>query len=365
MAIQKSLPRQVNELADAGSDMSAFKLRADDTLAEALQQLRQNGRGVAVVISDDGSVAGTVTDGDIRRAVLNGSSVGTPVCGVMSERLVLATSEMPEEEIVSLLRTHRLRSVPVVEGGRLVGVRFLHGLPDGRSPRTAVIMAGGRGTRLRPVTDKVPKPLLKVGSKSIVERLILGLAAAGVEEVFLALNYMAEVFEQRLGSGEHLGVTLRYIREEQAMGTAGALSLLPPAVSGPLLVANGDILTTVDFSRLFEFHWRHRGAITVAGVEYRSLIPYGVLRNVEHHLLSIDEKPERRDFCSAGIYVLEPEVRHLLRPNEAMGMPELIAEVLAEGLPVHVFPILEGWYDIGETAQFERVLVQFATGTED
>ncbi|HWI04567.1 MAG TPA: sugar phosphate nucleotidyltransferase, partial [Acidimicrobiales bacterium] len=195
--------------------------------------------------------------------------------------------------------------------------------------------------------------------------LIAGLAAAGIEEVFLAVNYLAEVFEQRLGAGEQLGVSLRYLREEHAMGTAGALSLLPPADYGPIVVANGDILTTVDFGRLFDFHWRHEAAITVAGVEYRSPIPYGVLRNVEHHLLAIDEKPERRDFCSAGIYVVEPEVLQFLPPKAAVGMPELIAEVLAEGRPVHVFPILEAWYDIGETAQFERVLVRFATGDED
>lgn len=361
----ESLPQELENLVDAGSDLTPFLLPPDATAAEALQQLLQNGRGAAVVVDDDDRVVGTVSDSDIRRAVLNGTSVGTVVAELMSPRPVVVNPAMPDEEIVELLRAHRLRSVPVVEGGQLVGVRLLDRLPEGRSPRTAVIMAGGRGMRLRPVTDKVPKPLLKVGSKSIVERLILRMASAGVEEIFLAVSYMADAFTDRLGSGDHLGVTLRYLREEHPMGTAGALSLLPPDVEGPLLVANGDILTTLDFSRLFEFHWRHLGAITVAGVEYRSPIPYGVLRNVAHHLLSIDEKPERRDFCSAGIYVLEPDVLRLLPSKEAMGMPELIAEVLAEGLPVHVFPVLEGWYDIGETAQFERVLVEFATGAVD
>lgn len=360
-----SLPPEVERLDDAHSDLDPFRLRAGNTVAEALEQLRHNGRGIGVVMADDDTVLGTVTDGDIRRAALDGATVENLIGDLMSASPVVADRGIPDEEVLHLMRAHRLRAVPVVEAGRLVGMRFLDGLPPDRRPRTAVIMAGGRGMRLRPVTDKVPKPLLKLGSKSIVERLIARLANAGVEEVFLAINYMADVFEERLGSGQHLGVTLRYIREEEAMGTAGALSLLPQGIDGPLLVANGDILTTVDFSRLFEFHWRHRGAVTVAGVEYRSLIPYGVLRNVEHHLLSIDEKPERRDFCSAGIYVLEPEVLQLLAPKEAVGMPELIAAVLAEGLPAHVFPILEGWYDIGETAQFERVLVQFATGVED
>ena len=353
------------DLVDASSDLGAFRLRRESTAADALRRFRENGRGMGVVVDGSDRVLGTLTDGDIRRAVLAGSSLETHVSALVAGRPVVVSPMTPDVEVLELLRAHRLRTVPVVEAGELVGVRFLEGVPEGRIPRTAVIMAGGRGSRLRPVTDKVPKPLLKVGSMSIVERLIAGLRAAGIEEVFLAVNYLAEVFEERLGAGEGLGVAIHYLREEHAMGTAGALSLLPPGDRGPILVANGDILTTVDFARLFDYHWRHQGAITVAGVEYRSVIPYGVLRNVEHHLLAIDEKPERNDFCSAGIYVLEPDVLRLLPPKEALGMPELIAEVLAEGRAVHVFPILEAWYDIGETAQFERVLVRFATGDED
>lgn len=353
------------KLVDARTDLERFRLSPGDTITSALRCLAGNGLGLAVVVDGDGQVHGTVTDSDIRRAALAGGDADTPVSEVMSSRPLGVAPMTPDDQVLEILARHRLRSLPVVEAGELVGIRALESLPAGRTPRTAVIMAGGRGVRLRPVTDKVPKPLLKVGSKSIVERLILGLARAGVEEVFLAVNYKAEVFEQRLGTGEHLGVTIRYLHEEHAMGTAGALSLLPPDAYGPLLVANGDILTTVDFSALFDFHWRHGGAITVAGVDHPSNIPYGVLRNVEHHLLSIDEKPQRRDFCSAGIYVVEPDVLGLLAPKEAVGMPELIADVLAEGRAVNVFPILEGWYDIGETAQFERVLVEFSASEED
>jgi NDP-sugar pyrophosphorylase family protein len=149
------------------------------------------------------------------------------------------------------------------------------------------------------------------------------------------------------------------------MGTAGALSLLALEQPTPILVVNGDILTTVDLARLFDFHWRYGGALTLAGVEYLSQIPYGVLRSVEHHLLAIEEKPVRRDLCSAGMYVLEPDLLRFLAPNQPKDIPDLIADVLAEGLPVHVFPILEEWYDIGGTTEFERVLVQFATGEED
>jgi NDP-sugar pyrophosphorylase family protein len=252
-----------------------------------------------------------------------------------------------------------------VDDGRLLGVCSLKTVPPEGPAPVVLIMAGGRGQRLRPLTDKVPKPLLRVGSKSIVERLIAAVAAAGVREVFLAVNYKAEVFEQRLGSGETLGVSLSYIREEQAMGTAGALSLLPDRPKGPILVLNGDVLTTVDFPSLFDFHWRHRPVVTIAGVEHVSHIPYGVLRRAEHYLLSVEEKPVRRDLCSAGIYVVEPEVLRLLDPKEPVDMPELLADLLADGQPIQIFPVLEEWYDIGGTTELERVLVRFATSDED
>jgi len=226
-------------------------------------------------------------------------------------------------------------------------------------------MAGGRRQRLRPFTDKAPKPLLRVGAMSIVERIILSLADAVVREVFLAVNYKSELLEERLGSGERLGVDLRYLREVQPMGTAGSLSVLKEQPATPLLVTNGDIVTTVDFRALFDFHWHHGAAVTVAAVPYLSHIPYGVLDTVEHHLVSMQEKPERRDLCSAGIYVLEPEVLQFVPQGVPWDMPDLIKDVLAEGLSVQVFPILERWVDIGGTAEFERILVQFAMGDDE
>ena len=351
-------------MIDAVENAKSYVLDPRESLAEALQSMRRTGSGLGVVLDDTQRVVGTLTDGSIRRAALHGTGMDVTVAEVMSVSPLTVTEDTGEQETAELLHAHRVPSVPVVDAsGRLVGVRSL---PRAHAdPPIAVIMAGGRGQRLRPVTDKVPKPLLRVGSKSIVGRMIAALAAAGVHDVYLAVNYKAEVFEQRLGSGENLGVRLHYIREEQAMGTAGALSLLPEAPRGPILVVNGDILTTVDLNRLFEFHWRHGGALTVAGVEYLSHIPYGVLRSVEHHLLAIEEKPVRRDLCSAGMYVLEPNVLRFLAHNQPKDIPDLIADVLAEGLPVDVFPILEEWYDIGGTTEFERVLVQFATGEGD
>lgn len=352
-------------LSALDGDLQQFLVRGEGTIEEALSGLRANGHGFAAVVDEHGRVLGTLSDADVRRAVLVGRQLDARVAEVMSPRPVMTSSGTGDAEVLELMHAHRVSCIPVVRDDRLVGVRLLHGHSDSRPVPIALVMAGGRGMRLRPVTDKVPKPLLRLGARSIVERIISAMVLAGVQEVFLAVNYMAEAFEQRLGSGSHLGVTLHYLREEQAMGTAGALSLLPPGQVGPIIVSNGDIVTTVDFARLLDFHRRHGGTVTVAGVEHVSRIPYGVLRPAQHHLLSIEEKPERRDLCSAGIYVLEPQVLRFLAPGIPLDMPDLIADVLAEGLPVHVFPILEKWFDIGGAAEFEKVLIQFATGEED
>jgi dTDP-glucose pyrophosphorylase len=336
------------------------------TVAAAFERVKAGGRGLAVVLDDEGRVAGTLTDGALRRAALSSPSLDVPVTGVLSRRPVVADVGDGDEDVRSLLAAHRLPAIPVVEDGRLVGVRSADEFDGLRGPAaSAVVMVGGRGKRLRPLTDKVPKPLLRIGGGTIVERIIRNLGAAGVVDVYLAVNYMAAMFEERLGDGAQLGVRLHHVREEEALGTAGALTLLHEPPAGPLLVTNGDLVTNLDYRALFDFHWHHGGAITVASVEHHTSVPYGVLRTAEDHLLAIDEKPTRRDLVNAGIYVLQPEVLRYLPRGVEVGMPDLIADVVADGLSVHVFPVLEPWSDIGTPEEFERVLLAFATGEEE
>ena len=336
---------------------------ASDRLSQAIARLRGAPQGLAVVLAEDGRLLGTLSDWDIRLARLDGVGGDALVGDVMSPRPVTAGPDAGDAEIFDLLQAHRLRALPIVdEQGEVLGIRTLDRSATGPPP-VAVIMAGGRGLRLRPVTDTVPKPLLRLGSTTIIERMIAGLAAAGAEHVYLAVKYKAEAFYERLGDGAALGVELHYLHEESPLGTAGSLSLLPPQ-EGAIVVTNGDIVTTVDFARMLDFHWRHGGAMTVAGAMFVSHVPYGILDTCAHHLLSIQEKPDRSELCNAGMYVLQPHLLRLLTPGVHADMPDLIATVLAAGMAVNVFPILEKWFDIGGPAEFERILVQFATGEE-
>lgn len=230
----------------------------------------------------------------------------------------------------------------------------------------AVIMAGGRGQRLRPLTDKVPKPLLRVGASSIIERIIASLVSAGIQDAYLAVNYKAEAFERRLGTGDHLGVNLHYIREPMRLGTAGALSLLSDdAVNGrSILVMAADILTGMDYRAFYEFHQSHGGAGTIAAVPYAAKIPYAVLRTDGDRLMSIQEKPEQNVLCNAGIYMIQPEVLPFVPREEMIDMPDLLDRILREGLTVRTFTIHESWFDVGSPEDFEHVLHEYATSEE-
>lgn len=347
------------------ADRSSYVLRPADTLTDAMRALQANREGVAVVVDDGDRVLGTVIDADIRRATLNAVDLAAPVTEVMSRNPVRAPVGTRNDELLDVMRLHRLRAVPIVDDDVLVDVKSLTSLVEDEILPVTVIMAGGEGRRLRPLTEHVPKPLVQVGDKAIVERVIAPLRRAGIRDITLALNYKAEAIQEHLGDGERMGVNLHYMIEKERMGTAGALSLLPETPDRPICVANADIVTTMSFSRLFDYHWHHRAAITVAAVGYVSHIPYGVLRTAGHYMLRMDEKPEERSLVSGGIYVVDPEVLRFIRGRAPLDMPDLVADVLAEGLPVCVFPILEKWFDVGRLEDLERARNEFALSEED
>lgn len=340
-------------------------VRPDASLADAFAVASSSGERLAVVVDDDDRVLAAVTDGDVRRAVLRGMALDAPVSDIVSAAPLVVGAGEPDDVVRERLLRSRLPALVAVDpDGRFAGVRRAADLaPDTVSPAIGVLMVGGRGERLRPLTDKMAKPLLRVGGAAIVERLIGSFRDAGVTDVYLTVNYMAEQFEERLGDGADLGVAIHYVREEQAMGTAGSLSLLPEQTR-PLLLSNGDLVTTVDFGAMVDYHRFHNAAVTVAGVEYVSTVPYGVLRTADHHLLHIDEKPTTRQLVSGGMYVLSPEVLRFVPPDRPFGMPELIDAVLRDGLGVTVFPVLERWSDIGSKDEFERVLFEYAVDEE-
>lgn len=340
-----------------------FVVGPDDPMDDALARATDAGGGLVVVVDGDGMVLGTVTDGDIRRAALAGAAPDAPARTLMGTPVTVEPTAT-QDEVRSLLEHRHLPAAAVVDAGRLVGMRHLAEVGGSQVAVTAVVLAGGRGQRLRPLTDKVPKPLLTVGRTTILERLLEQLRSAGIVEVHLAVNYKAEVFQERLGTGESYGIDLRYLHERQELGTAGPLSLLDPVPTGPILVTMADQVTSLPFARLIDFHHQQGAAITVAAFLHEMPIPYGVLHLEGERVTGIEEKPTLRRRCNAGIFVIDPEVVALVPPDQMFGMPSVVEAALAKGWPVAAFPILERWIDVGSPEALEAALLSFATGEE-
>lgn len=340
-----------------------FVVGPDDSMDESLARSNDAGGGLVVVADGEGMVLGTVTDGDIRRAALGGAGLDTPARELMGAPVTVDPSTTADE-VRDLLEERHLPTAAIIDAGRLVGIRHLAEVGGTQAAVTAVVLAGGRGQRLRPLTDKVPKPLLTVGRTTILERLLEQLWSAGIVDVHLAVNYKAEVFEERLGTGEGYGIDLRYLHERQELGTAGPLSLLDPVPTGPILVTMADQVTSLPFDRLIDFHHQQGAAITVAAFMHEVPIPYGVLHLEGERVTGIEEKPTLRRRCNAGIFVIDPEVVALVPPDQMFGMPSVVEAALAKGWPVAAFPILERWIDVGSPDALEAALLSFATGEE-
>jgi NDP-sugar pyrophosphorylase family protein len=269
-----------------------------------------------------------------------------------------------DDEVRALLESSHVRACAVVDGDRLAGVRTVADVGARLPDITAVVMAGGKGTRLQPLTDKVPKPLLAVGRNSILERLLENFHEAHIDDVWLAVNYMADMVEARIGDGTGYGVRVRYLKEDEPRHTAGALGLLPERPPGPILVAHADQVTSLPFARLVDFHLAEEAAVTVGAFYHRVEVPYGVLRHDGVELTEVDEKPTLSFPCFAGFTVVDPGALDLIPPDTVFSMIDLMDAAKADGRKVAVFPIVETWLDIGNWDDLNKALLWFVTGEE-
>ncbi len=328
----------------------------DRSIRETIQTIDEGAIRIALVVDSENHLLGTVTDGDIRRGILRGVALEEPVTRVMNPQPTTARADESRDVILERMKQTRLHQIPVVDGqGCLVTVEILDELLQTRQrDNWVMLMAGGLGSRLRPLTDECPKPLLKVGSKPLLEIILENFLEYGFRKFYISVNYKAEMVKEHFGDGSRWGIEIRYIHEDQRLGTAGALSLLPERPALPLIVMNGDLLTKVNFQHLLDFHAEHRARATMCVREYDFQVPYGVVRIDHHRVLGIDEKPVQRFFVNAGIYVLEPEVLDLIPSATYFDMPELFTRLIGQNHETAVFPIREYWLDIGHMEDFAR-----------
>jgi len=326
------------------------------SLREAIGIIDRSSLQVALVLADDGRLSGVLTDGDIRRAILRGDDLDIAASQVMNSNATQVSARMPREEMLALMRRRSFHHLPLVdESGLVVGLVTLDELVGAvRRPNWVVLMAGGLGTRLHPLTQHKPKPLLAIGNKPILETILESFVDQGFGRFFIAVNYKAEMIKEYFGDGSRWGVELEYLHETSRLGTAGALSLLPGRPDVPLIVMNGDILTKANFEGLLNFHVEHGAAATMAVREYVYQVPYGVVSLDGVGITSIEEKPLHRCFVSAGIYALSPGALDHFPSGDFFDMPSLFEKLLVLGERTAAYPLREYWLDIGRLEEFEQ-----------
>jgi dTDP-glucose pyrophosphorylase/CBS domain-containing protein len=333
-------------------------LRPAATVRDAMDAMTKSLIGFAVVVDEKGKLLGVVNDLDIRRALLRGAEISAPVSKAMNKTPLVIPEGTPPEKIAALFGSKGKTHLPIVDRrGRLSGLAAMSDymkIPT-RYPNRVVVMAGGVGKRLKPLTDNTPKPMLRLGDKPILEHLIEQMASDGFTHFTFTVNYLAEQIQRHFGDGSRWGTHIDYVHEPKPLGTAGALGLLKGDFEEPMIVLNGDILTKVDFAALLDFHRAEKGLATICVKHHEIQVPYGVVEQSRRRLSRFVEKPTQRFLVNAGIYVLDPRVLALLPKRRACDMPEFLNTIRSRRRGgVACFPIQEYWLDIGGPQEFRR-----------
>lgn len=330
-------------------------------IVQAIEIIDKGDLQIALVVNQQGMLLGTVTDGDIRRAILKHYSLDEPVHKIMNNHPRFVYQEQSREISISLMRNSKVRQIPVVDREmRLVGMEIADELLN-PPPRKnwVILMAGGLGQRLKPLTEACPKPLLKVGGKPLLETILESFIEQGFRNFFISVNYKAEMIMEHFGDGSRWEVDIQYLQESKSLGTAGALSLLPQKPNQPLLMMNGDILTKINFGQLLKFHKKNGSEVTICIKEQQNQLPYGVVTIDKNRIKDFAEKPAQHFFINAGLYVLNPEVLRFIPADSVFDIPDLLRTLLAHDKDIAAFPIREYWIDIGRFDDYERANHEF------
>ncbi len=350
------------------ADIAEICIDANALMFEAMSLMNSNRFGVVLAVGEKHELLGVISDGDVRRHLLEGLQLEMPVATLLADKTgskfeqpITARTGQSYANYLELMKQHSISFLPLLDQDkRVVGLVTMEDIlaqGDARkavtTPVQAVVMAGGKGTRLRPLTEDVPKPMLPVGERPLLELIIGQLRDAGIHKVNITTHYKAEQIVDHFGNGSDFGVNLNYVSEDQPLGTAGALSLIE-APTEPLLVINGDILTGVDFQAIVAYHQEHDADMTVAVRKYDLQVPYGVVECDGPDIRTLSEKPVLNFLVNAGIYLLQPNLAELIPNGEYLDMNELITKLLAKGKRLVSYPIIEYWLDIGQLDDYER-----------
>lgn len=324
-------------------------LPLDATIQQAISNLDQVAIKICLIVNHAGALIGTLSDGDIRRGLLKGLRLDSPIGSIVQQTPLVVPPDLSRELVMQLMVANKIQQIPVVNDQRqIVGLHLWDDIttPPERS-NLMIIMAGGMGTRLRPHTENCPKPLLPVAGKPMLEHIIERAKLEGFSRFVLAIHYLGHMIEEHFGNGQRLGVQIDYLREQTPLGTAGALGLLSPQPDEAFVVTNGDIITDIHYGELLDFHLRHKAAATMAVRVHEWQHPFGVVQIQGIDIVGFEEKPVARSHINAGVYAIAPSALSQLSENALCDMPTLFERLKLQGQRTVAYPMHEPWLDVG------------------
>lgn len=339
-----------------------IKLNINSTIKEALEIIDKGSMQIALVVDENDKLLGTITDGDIRRGLLKGLDLNSSIEDIIFKTPTIAKISDTKEDILKIALDKKLHQIPIIdEDGKILGIKEIEELIKPKEKlNKVVLMVGGLGTRLRPLTENTPKPMLKVGDKPILQTIVEKFAEYGYKNFVMCVNYKSNIIQDYFRDGSSFGVNIEYILENQRMGTAGALSLLKDKPTDPFFVMNGDLLTNINFEHLHDYHLSNSSIGTMCVREYDFQVPYGVVNIEDNKILSIEEKPTHKFFVSAGIYMLSPKVLEYIPQNQFYDMPTLFEKLISLNENTISFPLREYWLDIGRIEEYKKANEEYS-----
>jgi len=337
-------------------DIKKILVSPASSIKNTLEIIDKGSKQIALVVDDNNKLLGTVTDGDIRRAILEGEDLESSVDTVMNKNYTALSIDSNKEELKNTFKNKEINQIPLLDKNNIVrDIVLINDILKNKSKNNyVVLMAGGLGTRLRPLTEDIPKPLLPVGDKPILETIIEQFISFGFNNFIITVNYKADKIRDYFGNGEKYNANITYIEEEKRLGTAGALSLIDKKIDEPFFLMNADLLTKLNFESMLRYHLNKDNKLTIASREYKYEVPYGVLEVENEKVISLEEKPDHKFFVSAGAYILNPDLLNRIPENEYYDITELIDILLSENEDVGTFPIHEYWLDIGQHEDYKQ-----------
>lgn len=342
-------------------DYKKLLISPNVSLREALGVIDMGACKIALVVDDGNQLLGTLTDGDARRAMLSGVGLEESITTIFNDQPVTCRIGCSRDELARISKINHLYQIPLVDQNHcvvgLAGEEDYFGAPS--RDNMIVIMAGGLGERMRPLTDNIPKPMLTVGGKPILEIIIDGFIKSGFSNFLISVNYKSEVIKEYFGNGSKKGIFIKYIDENKKLGTAGAISLMGDYIKSPFFIINGDILTNIDYEKMLDNHVISNSEVTIALKEYSVKVPYGVVNFNKGEITSIVEKPEQNFFINGGIYVASEEIILEIPKDEYFDMPSLLNKIMKKKKRIGAYPIKDYWLDIGRPADYHKANAEY------